>query len=63
MGAEKLGDLSREMDTTFGDHDLLQAVALHQKFFIPFLSAEIVLFLDVDDSSVDARDSLSDIFR
>lgn len=43
---------------TFRRHDLLQTVAFHQEFFIPFLSAEIVFFLDVDNCPMYARDTL-----
>jgi hypothetical protein len=50
------------MDATFRNHNLLQTVALHQEFFIPFPSAEIILFLNIDNCSVDTRDSLSGIW-
>lgn len=46
---------------TFRNHNFLQSVALHQKFFLPFLSTEIILFLDIDNCSVDTWDSLPGI--
>jgi len=53
------GEISGEgMDATFRDHNLLQTIALHQEFLIPFLSTKIVFFLDVDNRSVNTWDSL-----
>ena len=58
-GNSDMGVLERGSGHAFRYHNLLQAVALHQQFLIPFLSAEIVLFLDIDNRSVDTRDSLT----
>jgi hypothetical protein len=49
------------MDDTFGNHNLLQTIALYQEFFIPLFPPEIIFFLDIDDRSVDAWNSLSRI--